>query len=88
MSDAQKAVKLLSQVQLGFIKEETGFDEETIRKMGDQEFSDLYDTLCDIEVDETMKNDDAEPSERERMVKNIVTLLGNELYAQEDEEDE
>lgn len=90
MSDAQKAVKLLSQVQLDFIEVETGADKEAIEKMSDQEFSDLYDTICDIEVEETMKNEDegVEPSEREKMAENIVTLLGNELYAQEDDEGE
>lgn len=90
MSDAQKAVKLLSQVQLDFIEVEIGVDKEAIEKMSDQEFSDLYDTICDIEVEETMKSEDegTEPSEREKMAENIVTLLGNELYAQEDDEGE
>lgn len=90
MSDAQKAVKLLSQVQLDFIEVEIDVDKEAIEKMSDQEFSDLYDTICDIEVEETMKSEDegTEPSEREKMAENIVTLLGNELYAQEDDEAE
>lgn len=90
MSDAQKAVKLLSQVQLDFIEVEIGVDKEAIEKMSDQEFSDLYDTICDIEVEETMKSEDegTEPSEREKMAENIVTLLGNELYSQEDDEGE
>lgn len=90
MSDAQKAVELLSQVQLDFIEVEIDVDKEAIEKMSDQEFSDLYDTICDIEVEETMKSEDegTEPSEREKMAENIVTLLGNELYAQEDDEAE
>ena len=90
MNDAQKAVKLLSQVQLDFIEVEVGVDKEAIEKMSDQKFSDLYDTICDIEVEETMKSEDegTEPSEREKMAENIVTLLGNELYSQEDDEGE
>ena len=58
MNDAQKAVKLLSQVQLDFIEVEVGVDKEAIEKMSDQKFSDLYDTICDIEVEETMKSEE------------------------------
>ena len=42
--------------------------------MNDDELDDVYDRICDIEVDETYEAGDDELSERGQIVEDIVTL--------------
>ena len=90
MSDAIKALNVLNPSQLEFIKEETGLDEEDIKKMTDDEFAELYDQIADIEIEEVCSAGDEEISERGNIAADIVTAVGEELYyddsAESDEE--
>ncbi|MBE6898455.1 MAG: ADP-ribosylglycohydrolase [Ruminococcaceae bacterium] len=47
--------------------------------MNDDELDDVYDRICDIEVDETYEAGDDELSERGQIAEDIVTLWGNAL---------
>ena len=80
MSDAAKALSLLGPEHLGFIEKELGVSKDDIEDMSDDEFSELYDQLADIEVDDV--------SERGNTAADIVTILGNELYRPDSEEQE
>ena len=90
MSDSIKALNVLNPSQLEFIKEETGVDEEDIKKMTDDEFAELYDQIADIEIEEVCSAGDEEISERGNIAADIVTAVGEELYyddsAESDEE--
>jgi len=88
MSDAEKVKKLLSQSQLDFIKEEFGHDPKAIGSMSDDEIDYLYERIADIEIDETISAGEGKLSDRGRMAESIVTLVGNELYRPDDEDDE
>ncbi len=86
--DAKKAINVLSQTQLDFIQEELGISKNSIVNMSDAEVLDMYDRICDIELEETIAADEkrgGEHSERELMAEGIVTVLGNELYRPEGE---
>ena len=88
MSDAAKALSLLGPEHLGFIEKELGVSKDDIEGMSDDEFSELYDQLADIEVDEVCTAGDDNVSERGNAAANIVTILGNELYRPDSEEQE
>lgn len=90
MRDSERALRVLSQTQLDFISAEFGITKPQILEMDDGEFLDLYDNICDIEIDETIlaeQERNGAYSERERMAEGIVTVLGNELYRPDEEED-
>lgn len=88
--DADTVLKILSQEQLEFIKAELGFDAAAIKEMDDDAIDEMYDKICDIEIDETMAAEgrNGEYSDRERMAEGIVTIIGNELYRPGDEPEE
>ncbi len=89
--DSNKALHVLSLPQLKFIEKELGISKDSISKMSDAEVLDMYDRICDIEVEETIAADEkrgGKYSERERMADGIVTVLGNELYRPEGEDDD
>lgn len=88
MSDAAKALSLLGPEHLAFIEKELSVSKEDIEGMSDDEFSELYDQLADIEVDEVCAAGDDDVSERGNAAANIVTILGNELYRPDSEEQE
>lgn len=79
MGILKKAVKLLSDVQLKFISDEFAVTKSKLLKMPEAELDGLYDKLCDIEVEETIKSDDGKLSERGDTASSIVTVLGNEI---------
>lgn len=86
-SDALTALSLLNDEMLGFIKRETGYAKEDIAKMSDDEFSDLYDAIADIEVDgvlyELEENFDINSDEAKRgtYVTDFVTIVGDAVYS-------
>lgn len=88
MGEAEKVISILSEEQLDFISSELGCDMDALSKMDDDAVDDLYDRICDIEVEETVAADDNELSDRGKMAVGIVTVIGNELYSQEDDLDE
>ncbi len=86
---AGKTVEVaLSKEQLDFIQSEFGHDPDALGVLEDDDIDRLYDRLCDIEVEETMAAGDGELSDRGKMAESIVTVIGNELYGQEDDSDE
>ena len=87
MSESYKELfNELSDTQLQFICKELNIAEEDLRSMSDDELDDVYDKICDIEVDETYEAGDDELSERGQLAEGIVTLWGNLLYAIDDDE--
>ena len=61
---------------------ECGVSVEEIKKADENQVLSLYDVVCDIEIDETVKADDSESdelSERGKMAENIVTIVGNNI---------
>ena len=71
--------RLLNRSQNEFISKELGFSEEQLKEMDDESFSDIYDRICDIEVDETLNAGEGEMSERGEMAVSIVTVVGNAM---------
>lgn len=86
-NQADVVLRVLSQTQLEFIKEELGNDKDAIRNMGDDEIDQMYDRICDIEIDETVDADreGRDLTERGKTAEGIVTVIGNELYRPNDE---
>lgn len=78
-SDAGIALALLSDELLQFVEKETGFNKAAIAKMDDDAFSDLYDTIADIEINAELE-EYSNPSERFDNASNFITIVGNALY--------
>lgn len=79
MSDAGIALALLSDELWQFVEKETGFNKAAIAKMDDDAFSDLYDTIADIEINAELE-EYSNPSERFDKASNFITIVGNALY--------
>lgn len=79
LTDALTAFELLNDEQVKFICNELDTDEETIKAMSDDDFSDLYDKIADIEISETIKAGEGELSKRGLIAADIVTVIGNEI---------
>ncbi len=88
MTEVKTLKGLLSQAQLNFIQSELGRDADSLSVLGDNDIDNLYDRICDIEVEETMNAGSGELSERGKMAEGIVTLIGNALYRLENEPEE
>ena len=83
----KEVLKDLTEEQIGFICKECGISEDELLAMDDDTLYDkVYDVMCDIECAETPSSN--EPlSERCAMASELVTVLGNTLD-DDDEEDE
>lgn len=79
MSDAGIALALLSDELLQFVEKETGFNKAAIAQMDDDAFSDLYDTIADIEINAELYEYD-NPPERLEKASDFITIVGNALY--------
>lgn len=81
--DASVVLNLLNDEQFRFIDAELDISKGAISRMSDKEVAEMYDKICDIEVAETAasENKGEEYSERGLLAEDIVTLIGNELYA-------
>lgn len=90
MENAKLVARKLSDVQFKFLEDEFGVDEQTFRALSDDALDALYDEIGFVEVEETMNADkeSRDITERGKIAVGIVTLIGNELYAQEDDEGE
>lgn len=75
----KKAFESLSQEQFDFIEKEIGKTHENVAAMTESEISDLYDAICDIEVEMTIDAGDGELSERGKIAESIVTIVGNSI---------
>ena len=70
------AFSKLSKVQFEFLHNEFGITEDGIKSKSEEELDELYDKLCEIEVDETLL-DESKMNERCEIVSSIVTVVGN-----------
>lgn len=88
MTRAKAVAKMLDEKQLAFLQEEFRCDSDAFYLLNGDALSSLYDKICDIEVEETMKADNNETnlSKRGKTAESIVTLIGNMLYISEDDE--
>lgn len=75
-------LKKLSKESLEFLEDSFGIHVDELDSFTEEQYDELYDRLCDIEVEETIKADDEPLSGRGRMASDLVTILG-EVYAQE-----
>ena len=88
MNDAEKVLNILSQTQLDFIENEIGISGKQIKSMTDDAVSDLYDKICEIEIEETCaaERQGGSYSDRGLLAEGIVTVIGNALYRPEQDE--
>ena len=78
----REALKELSAEQIGFICKECSISKDELFAMDDDTlYDEVYDVMCDIEIDEIA---DGEDTERCEMASSIVTELGNTLAEKED----
>ncbi len=84
----KSAIKELSEEQIQFVCKECSVDEETLFSMDDDELYDnVYDIMCDIECAETPTNGE-KLTERCSLASEIVTILGNAISYEDDDEEE
>lgn len=74
----------LSDKQIDFICEECGIGIEEFKDSTDDKAYEIYDIICDVEVEETIKFDDKELSERGQQAETIVTIIGNNIRLEEE----
>lgn len=74
-----EARKELSEEQIDFICKEIGVDKEKFLSMTEEKLDEVYDKLCDIEVDEIMECQEKELTDRGKTAIEIVTLFGNSI---------
>ena len=85
----KKAFAELSKEQISFICDEFAITEDDIKAKSEDELNDLYESLCDIECEET-PSDGGELTERGEMSASIVTVVGNYFskeYGYDDDEE-
>ena len=69
----------LDESQMDFISKECGIDKSIMMKYNREKLLDLYDMICDIEIEETMKTTDGNLSDRGLMAESIVTIIGENI---------
>lgn len=84
----RKTVKKLTDEQISFLCEEFGCKKDILFDMTEEELDYIYDTLCDLEVEELCKSGDGSLSERAEFVSEIVTVFGNEIAKEQGDYDE
>ena len=77
--EAKDMIDTLSSEQVDFVCRETGKKKEELYFLSDNELDELYDSMCDIEIDEAVKadNEGRDISPRGEMAADIVTAWGN-----------
>ena len=82
MSDVIKNdAKCMTEEQLNFIMSEFGATKGEISSWNEEKWEDVYDALCDIELDEITP--DGEESPRCKLATELVTLFGNKIAIDE-----
>lgn len=76
-------LKELNDKQIKFICKECSVSAEDVENADYDEAYEFYETMCDIEVEETVEAGDDELSARGKMAEDIVTLIGNHLRLDE-----
>lgn len=76
----KEVLNQLSKEQIEFICDECSVTEEYLMGMDeDTLYDEVYEKMCDIEIDEVFDRDGEEDTKRCSMASDIVTLLGNTL---------
>ena len=87
MSDVIKnAAKSMTEEQLNFVMSEFDATKGEISSWNEEKWEEVYDALCDIELDEITP--DREESPRCKLATELVTLFGNEIAVDEGVYDE
>lgn len=80
---------IFTNVQYVFLEKEFGLSNESINQMDNDAFGDLYDKVCDIEIDETCKAGNNPLTERGETAVEIVDIMADALgYVQVDDADD
>lgn len=78
------ALKNLSKEQIDFICNECTITKEKLFAMDeDNLYDNVYEKMCDIEIDEVCENGGGDETERCSIASDIVTILGNALAESE-----
>ena len=73
-----ETIKTLDEEHLNFVCEVWGKDKEyVLSRTNDDDYDELYDILCDIEVEETLKNMFTDLTKRGKLAEDLVTIIGN-----------
>lgn len=81
----QNAIKTLDDDQISFLLKEINISKESLFDMAEDELRNVFDRMCDIEIDETCNATD-EISERGETAAGIVTVISNAIQKSEEEE--
>lgn len=66
----KNALKLLNEDECNFIANEFSTTKNEISEWDEERLGEMYDSLCDMELDDSEKSD---------MASELVTLIGNEI---------
>lgn len=80
------AIKTLTDKQIEFICNACSITKDELFSMDEEALNMVYDTMCDIEIDEVCSADSDQDSERCEIASDIVTVLGNTLSKDSDDE--
>ena len=85
----RSTVDLMTDSQIDFICKESGLAPDELRDAPEEKLDEIYDLLCDIEIEETDESGEG-LSERGEIAEGLVTLMGNAIaesegYLDEDE---
>lgn len=75
----QKAVRELTATQQKYIAKNFFGSGELPEDISEDRLEEIYDALCDIEVDETIKAGDCKLSREGKLASDIVTVIGNAI---------
>lgn len=80
----KQALQELTETQIEFICSECSISEEELNSMDEVQLYDVvYETMCNIEIEEVCSNDGDEDTERCAIASDIVTILGNAIRDEE-----
>ena len=74
-----EALKDLNEEQIRFICSELKMSRDELFAKNEDELNDIYDSICDIEVEETCAAGDNDLNERGEMAVSIVDVLGDAI---------
>ena len=81
----KEVLKELTEVQIEFICSECSISEEELNSMDEDQLYDVvYETMCNIEIEEVCSNESDEDTERCTIASDIVTILGNAIRDNEE----
>ena len=69
-----------------FLEDEFNVKMESLLGMSEDELDNIYNDVCEIEIDETMKNINTDLSERGKLAAEIVNIMADALGYVQDED--